>query len=248
MNENTPLNPEVAKKIFGEVFSDTNVSMAKEKLEELKKGMQDGDFSIRLLALVAAFAIVVSAFLGIFKDFFTLNFPGTLVEVYTLALGVIMLILESKQLNLPESFMNKIFHYALFLKFVWGRGILYLVAGTLQITQGSIIDYGVGGFCAFCGIVYIIVGNKTANKMKILREALVSEDTLRAKFREADTKNTGSLDAEQFKKLTDSIGMNLNKRTSEAAFLHLDKSQNGKISYEEFKQWWTEFDASVPIV
>jgi hypothetical protein len=257
-SEATPLNTPQATNGLAEVkgfvsnlFSDENISKARtgitSSMEELRRNASDGNLSIRLLALLAGLALLFSSVTGIFSHFVTFDITGVLMEFYTLILSLVILVLESKQLNFPDSFMREVYKYALFLKFVWGRGCLYFVAGTLQLAQGNLLDYGIGGFVMLVGVLYIVVGRRTAQKLRDMRKNIYSEDTLRTKFREADTETKGALTLDQFKTLVSSLGMDLNGRQAVAAFEYMDKSQDGTLSFEEFKSWWTEWDEDHPI-
>ena len=153
-----------------------------------------------------------------------------------------MVLLESKQLNLPQQYLDKLYHYALFLKYVWGRGILYLFAGSLHLLlQGSILDYIVGAMVVLVGAVYIIVGKIATKKLQELRKSLHSDAQIKHKFTAADTTKKG-LTLDQFKTLTDQLGLDLNHREAEVIFLHLDKSADGLLTFQEFQGWWTDLE------
>lgn len=165
----------------------------------------------------------------------------SLFEIYAFIFGVVFLVLESRQLQIPEAFLNRLYKYALFVKFVWGRGCLYVFAGSMQLVQGGFLDIIVGGFVMFVGVVYVVVGHHTAKKLADLRQNLYSEDTLRAKFREADIEGNGSLTKEQFRTLTLGLGMDLSSSEAEAAFLHLGHD-TGFLTFEQFRSWWANYD------
>ncbi len=93
--------------------------------------------------------------------------------------------------------------------------------------------------CAI-GILYIIVGNNTANKLMAMRKSLYSEHALRSKFQVANAEGDG-LDLKQFRLLCEDLGLDMTAREIEAAFGYIRKSgvdTNEKLSYEEFKAWW----------
>lgn len=98
--------------------------------------------SVRLLALMGGIAMTVTSALGVWNRFLGLNWISAIVEFYTFILGLSVVILEAKSAKcriLPESWTTaweaRIRKYALFLSFVSGRGGLYFVAGTLQLSQ-----------------------------------------------------------------------------------------------------------------
>ncbi len=86
--------------------------------------------------------MTVTSALGVWNRFIGLNWISAIVEFYTFILGLAVVILESKSGKfkiLPERWTTaweaRIRKYALFLSFVSGRGGLYFVAGTLQLSQ-----------------------------------------------------------------------------------------------------------------
>lgn len=96
------------------------------------------------------------------------------------------------------------------------------------------------------GVMYIIVGYQTASKLTELRRSL-AEQTLRSKFEESDKEGDGKLSPEDFKRLTESVGMNLSRREREVAFLCMDREDKGAITFTDFTTWWSDCEGS-PIV
>mmetsp|Transcript_14403 Transcript_14403/g.19241 ORF Transcript_14403/g.19241 Transcript_14403/m.19241 type:complete len:104 (-) Transcript_14403:238-549(-) len=96
----------------------------------------------------------------------------------------------------------------------------------------------------FVGILYIIVGKIAHTKFVNAKEAMLSEHTIAAKFNEADVEDKGSINLEQFEIMTKSLGMELEKREVEIAFLEIPKvsDKEDRITLESFKNWWTKAD------
>jgi hypothetical protein len=107
--------------------------LATDKIDEVKQMARDGDVSIRLLAQLGGLAMIVLSIMGCIMKILNLEFFGALVEFYTFLMGLVVIILESKAF--PRRFEQNLNKYCLFLRFVWGRGCLYFVAGSLQATQ-----------------------------------------------------------------------------------------------------------------
>ena len=106
---------------------------AKHKISELKTMASDGHISIRVLAEIGGLSMCLLSVMGFVVNIINLAFLGALVEVYTFLMGLVVIILESKAF--PKRYEQALSKYALFLCFVWGRGCLYFVAGSLQATQ-----------------------------------------------------------------------------------------------------------------
>ena len=94
------------------------------------------------------------------------------------------------------------------------------------------------------GIIYLIVGRRTAKKLSDLRKSLISEEDLQLKFREVDLDDSGTITKGQFKTLTVNMGLDLGRREVEAAMMYLDKEDAGEITYEEFQNWWLNWEAT----
>jgi Ca2+-binding EF-hand superfamily protein len=94
----------------------------------------------------------------------------------------------------------------------------------------------------FVGILYICIGRQTSKKLAELKKSMYSEATLRAEFREVDVENKGAITRAQFKNLLAALGIELNRRETETAFLDIDKNDNGMVTVEEFLAWWNGDD------
>jgi len=211
----------------------------------LRQSANDGNVGMRILALLGGVSLFVASFLGFVGRILQLQLIRGLFEIYAFACAVVALVLESKQLQLPPACLRRLYQYALFLKFVWGRGCLYFVAGSFQLLQGGLFDFIVGAFVMFVGVVFVVVGRRTAKKLAELRQILYSEDTLRSKFQEADVDSTGSLSKDQFRTLLLSLGTRMTTNETEAAYMHLGQD-SGSLTYNQFRSWWANFDVDDP--
>ncbi|KAL7484372.1 hypothetical protein ACHAW6_010005 [Cyclotella cf. meneghiniana] len=232
----------------------TTPSYVKERGTALARSITEGNTSIRILALTGGIAMTLTSAIGLWNHFLGFHWISAIVECYTLLLGLGVVAMEARSVRvaiLPRRYTDlwegRIRKYALFLKVVRGRGGLYFVAGTLQLSQRSLLDLVVGGYMAFIGIVYIMVGNQTSEKLRRLRKSALSEDTLRQKFALADTTHCGSLSMEQFKTMMfTGFGIEFSARELEASFNHLDsvRERDGRVTLDEFLEWWSscEFD------
>jgi COPI associated protein/EF-hand domain pair len=254
VSEATPLQgvSQVASSLLSKENLDAASTAVQAKWNQVKNAAQEGNISLRVLALVAGVVLTVTAAFGLLGKLLTLHIFQSFLEMYTLLLGIIMLLLESpKQLQLPESWQQSLYHYALFLKFVWGRGILYFVAGTLHLSQSSglfdLITIAVGGYVTLVGVIFIVTGYSTSGKFSEIRSKLYNEDTLRQKFNEADTGGKKALTLEQFQDLiTKGLDIPMSKAETQIAFQHLDKDNNGVVAYDEVKLWWSGWAAPAP--
>ena len=129
-------------------FTTENIEAAgrftKEKVMELRAQAQEGDKSLRFLALVGGIGCIVVGLFELTSRIMRLQLVGAIIELYAILLGTVVVILEGKDMLLSKSLVQYINKYALFLKFLWGRGALYFICGTLQLTQIDLFNLAAG--------------------------------------------------------------------------------------------------------
>lgn len=171
-------------------------------------------------------------------------------EIYIFILAIVMIILEyGRSLSFFSKLEATLYKHALFVKYVWGRGVLYFIAGTLTIALDHLVSLIVGAYVCLVGILFILVGRSTAKKLataqKHARRSAVTPEQLQEKFAIADLDGKDALSKEQFGRLiTEDLGLDLTRREVESAFLQLDCESRGRISYENVLKWWKD-DADI---
>ena len=114
------------------------------------------------------------------------------------------------------------------------------MAGSLQVSQRELLDLIVGGYVCFVGVLYVFVGRRAAKKLAAARRTACTAEQLQETFAKADLDGKGALTVHQFGEMTKLLGLDLNKREVEAAFIQLDYSQTGRLTYESIQMWWSE--------
>lgn len=234
------------------LFSKENVASVSqvvgEKVNELRRQAEDGDHSLRLLALLGGVILMVVSSMEFAGKIVGFEFVDALIELYSFLIGIMIIVLESKNMILSEGIQVRIFKYALFLKFLWGRGCLYFIVGTLQLYHLDLWNLIAGGYMCAIGALMVFVGQRTAYKLKKIRKSLYSTYELQAKFAQSDMDGDGGLNVQQFRALTLSLGLDMTRRETEAAFNHMKSTQSEKLSYEEFHAWWTSTEMEDDII
>ena len=106
------------------------------------------------------------------------------------------------------------------------------------------MDLIVGLYVMVVGLVFIVLGYVTAQKLAHVGQREFSTNTLRSKFRAADTNRSGKLDLDQFSALVDDLEISLSRREKEICFLYLDTADAGTLTFDEFNVWFTRQDAA----
>lgn len=123
-------------------------------------------------------------------------------------------------------------------RFVWGRGILYILAGVLNIAQMWLVTMISGAYMVFVGLIAIIVGVHASRKFAALRNSLADESFLLLVFSNYDSDGDGYLAPNEFALLLSDLGMELDDRYTLKAFNVIDTDSDRRISFDEFNHWW----------
>jgi len=218
-------------------------SFAQGQFEQVQLLASEGSISIRLCAILGGLALIVTSVLGFTQRFVSFHWVGAILGLYTLGLGCIMILLEGKQSSFLGDLESNLYKYALFVKYVWGRGILYFLAGTLEMAQAGIgivnaWELLVGIFVMLVGIAFIVVGGRAASKLDGLRCKQFSPQTLQSEFYIA-SEGTAHVNITQFRALLQNLDVEqLDSREWETAFLQVEKTDRDAISLDEFQHWW----------
>lgn len=222
--------------------------VAAERVDEIAKSLKTGSMPLRVMALLAGLAVVFLALGGILSSLFSFNLASLVIEIYTVCFGCAMILMETSFVKIPPEYMDQLYKYCFFLKFIWGRGALYIVTGSLQAAQGGLLDLIVGLYVMFVGLLYIVVGRASARKLSEMKHSIFSEDSLKAKFKKHDKDNSGAITMDEFSALVKTLDLDMTKREMEGIFFHLDTNDDDRLVYEEFSKWWNGFDASAASV
>lgn len=99
--------------------------------------------------------------------------------------------------------------------------IVVTTQGTLQVSNVNMLDWAVGGYMIFVGVVAMGVGIATARQMRLLRFAVKDETTMKRKWHEHDTNGDGALDVKELTNFVNDAGVAMSRNEIAAAFLAL---------------------------
>ena len=125
------------------------------------------------------------------------------------------------------------------LRFLWGRGLLYITAGVLIISQMWLCGIFAGSFMCAVGALAVPVGIHASRKFSALRNSLADESFLLLIFANYDGDGDGYVDPREFSMILMDLGVELDDRYTLKAFNIIDQEGNRRISFEEFSHWWS---------
>jgi EF-hand domain pair len=220
-------------------------------LVQWKFAAEEGPVILRILAVLGAVAVMVTSILPLYiyeEDLRDLNFliPYLITTLYIFMATLMICILDGRSfcvrnpLSCRAKLRNIVTRNFNILTLVWGRGLLYVFVGGLQITQMWDISLYAGGSMALIGIIALIFGFNASGNLATLRSSLTDDDFLWSEFNKYDRDKDGMLDPSDFAKFIYSLGLEFDDLNTLKAFNTVDTDRDRKISYVQFREWWSQ--------
>jgi len=223
--------------------SPTHVQSAFQGRKEFAK---QGNVNFRILAFAGGLSVILTSALSIVICIATLKPLHTLIYVYTLLFGVLICILEGQFIKSQR--LNDTRQAAIeglpVLKYLWGRGLLYVLSGSLQLSHLSPENIISGMFLIGVGGLFVMIGIHTRRRLKLLKKSLKDIKVLKRHFTRFDRDGDGVLDMDEFGALVAGLtGEDMDEDELEGAFGVMDTSGKGYVTLEEFQAWFQGFNA-----
>jgi len=206
-----------------------------------------GNPNFRMLAFAGGVAMVVTAIISMAIYFYHFDLFRIIIAIYAIIFGSLICILEGKflpQYRIVLAVRNFATKFLPILRFLWGRGALYMFSGSLQAALMTPMNIFSGVFLIGVGLVFVGVGVDTNRKMSKLKNSIRNERVLRREFNRYDVDKNGHLDQTEFAQLMMNLTSGaIDTDELDAAFDLIDLDDSGSISYEELKTWWETFDS-----
>lgn len=130
-------------------------------------------------------------------------------------------------------------NYLRFLDTVFGRGVFYVVIGTMALGDSRQLAQLAGMFTFLVGVVNISAGMTASRAFSIIRKKIVEDGHIQQVFKHVDSDRSGYLSMEELAAFCRTLGIKFNHREWELLVLNLDRDGSGDISLEEFERWWS---------
>ncbi|GKY93067.1 hypothetical protein MPSEU_000275000 [Mayamaea pseudoterrestris] len=212
-------------------------------LMKWKLEAEEGNSFIRVPAFFGALGLMVTAIVALvlYPDAWEPHSIVTSVGVIIMSLLILILdgrFLAQNPLSARAHLRNVTTRNFNILRFVWGRGLLYIVSGILNCAQLWLMTIISGAFMIMLGIVALCVGIHASRKFASLRNSLADESYLLLVFSRFDGDGDGYIAPNEFAILLAELGMELDDRYTLKAFNVIDQDNDRKISFDEFNYWW----------
>jgi hypothetical protein len=210
-----------------------------------KEFSKDGNVNFRILAFAGGISVILTSSLSILISIAHWGVLEVMVYFYTLLFGVLICILEGQFIK--SRTVDKIRAVAVeglpVLKYLWGRGVLYILSGSLQMSHLSSMNILSGTFLIGVGVLFVVIGVHTRRRLSKLKKSLKDVKSLRRYFHSFDRDGDGVLDMDEFGAFVANLtGEDMDEDELEATFCCIDSQGKGYVTLEEFQTWLMGFE------
>lgn len=231
-------NPEVAEGSSSSLHGVFNGHLMKWRFEA-----EEGGPFVRIPAFFGSTGLIFTTTYALIFDANTWTILSIVLSLFIYAIALLGLVLEgrfmcSNPLGIRAHLRSALTRKNRIFRFVWGRGLLYMLAGGLSsalILLPSLIS---GIFMVTVGATAVLTGAYSYRKFYSLRDSLKDEEYLVTVFNRYDYDRDGFITLPEFVNMLSSLGMDLDDRFGIKAFHAADIKHDYKISYEDFQTWW----------
>jgi hypothetical protein len=223
---------------FAEKTGQMALANARIQLQALKKYAEEGNWTWSVAGLIAGLLIMTTSAFSFISSFFSLSPFTAVLNIYLFAFGAISCVLEYKEKLLPPRLLTLLKREALFLYRPYGRAAFYIFVGLLMAAHGGLLGLLPGLYTLLVGIVIYYSSRKAVGALNELKGTLKDEKGASAAFYRFDTDKSGFLESKDVAQLCQSIGSILTLNELESAVFVMDVDSDGKVSHEEFMDWW----------
>ena len=180
----------------------------------------------------------MTGFVGFFKNSFSFYLFGVVIDILILVVGMMCIFYEYDERKIPLSISTYLHSELHTFSTPYGRSIVIMCLGLLLLQQPFGLDTLIG-LLVSCGSAYTFINMRNAeNALSALKSHISDEVQLKALFDKCDLDNSGYLDSKEVAMVCRELGTVLDKKELEGALALLDANGDGKVSFEEFKDWY----------
>lgn len=222
-----------------------NNHFANAQLMRWKHAAEEGPCFIQYIVFFASLAAIFTTVYPLVIDDNHWTLPFGICAFHTITLCVLIIIFEFRvccsrnPVSLRARIRSLLVRHLNALRLVWGRGFLYIFAGSMNVTMNYYpYNFITGGILIAAGMLSILMGAHAAFNLERLRLSLTDNSYLWNKFVKADTDQDNFIGIEDFSNLIWSLGLELDDSYTYRAFREIDHDHDGVINFYEFKLWW----------
>ena len=204
---------------------------------------EEGGPFVRVPAFFGATTLILTTTYALIFDPKSWTILSICLSLVIYAIALLGLVLEgrfmcSNPLGIRAHLRSALTRKNRVFRFVWGRGLLYILAGGLSCALFLLPSIVAGLIMVTVGAMAVLTGGYSSRKFYSLRDSLKDEDYLASIFNKYDYDGDGFITLPEFVNMLSFLGMDLDDRFGIKAFHAADINHDYKISYEDFQSWW----------
>jgi len=210
---------------------------------DLQYLVEEGPLSFRSFGFFGGFFMILASAL----DFVETEGDSyhRLVSFNLWLIGFITIQVEARPFHLQIPVLyDMICLFFSFLRYVWGRGFLYFVAGCFQFFLFSKYNVISGVYFMILGAFSIVFGYRASVRLAGLRNTIGNRDEIKFMFHSFDRDRDGFLSMSEFREMLMAMDQDLDHNDFVAAVSAIDMDNNQMVSYEELEAWWESYHES----
>jgi multisubunit Na+/H+ antiporter MnhB subunit len=247
---NTPSSPRLSPRRSTNSALATSPTQIQSAYAGRKEFSTVGNVNFRILAFAGGVSVILTSSLSIAICIAHWGILEMMIYIYTLLFGVLICVLEGQFIK--NETVNIIRSGAIeglpVLKYLWGRGVLYMLSGSLQLSHFSSMNVLSGAYLIGVGFLFVTIGMHTRRRLKKLKKSLKDVKVLKRQFNRFDRDGDGVLDMDEFGAFVANLtGDDMDEDELEGTFGAIDSQGKGYVTLEELQAWMKGFNEETGI-
>lgn len=234
---------EVAPVVTSEAATSSLFGVFNGHLMKWRFEAEEGGPFLRIPAFFGANALIGTTTYALIFNPASWTILDIVIALFIYAIALLSIILEGRfmctnPLGIRAHLRSALTRKNRVFRFLWGRGLLYIIAGGLSCALMLPPSMIAGLFMALVGVNAVILGGYAARMFYKLRDSLKDDDYLANAFKSYDYDGDGYITLPEFVNLLSKLGMDIDDRVGIKAFHAADENHEYKVSWEAFQTWW----------
>ena len=230
-----------------EQLTSNSPQKVQQAFQQRKQFATEGNLNFRLLAFAGGLAVIFTSIESLDLCFYRGDLLKSFIYLYTLSFGFVICLLEGQfiRFEFVQNARQRIVGFVPALKYLWGRGVFYIVSGILQSSEMSPANILSGLFLVGVGVLFVIIGWSTKRRLSKFKKCLKDPKCLKKYFRKYDRDGDNVLDKDEFGALI--VGLTaeeMDEDELEGAFAVMDTQGKGYVTLDELIAWWQGFEVN----
>ena len=216
------------------------------QLIQWKFAAEEGSMALRVPAVLGAIGLMVTTILPYAFEVGFLTIGHAILSCFVRSQGLLICITDGRSnyardpLGSRAKLRNFVVRHLNVLRLVWGRGVLYLLVGVVNMAHETFICYVSGGIMAVIGLAAITSGLHAYRNLLTLRQSLSDENFVWLEFIKHDVDHDGYLNPSEFAQFIWDLGLEFDDLYTLKAFNTIDANHDRKITFRQFMRWWSQ--------